>query len=105
VLNTNNVVHRIRARQKGIPVFRQTFDHSVSTSETRRLLDKLKISGVFGIAEGDVVFNLGGNLFRDITWQSKSKDALIMGTMSSLEREQRLSGVNRLVSLPGYRGH
>jgi hypothetical protein len=66
-LNTNNIMHRIRARQIGIPAFRQTFNHGVSTSEARRLLDKLKISGIFGITEGDVVLDLGGYLFRDIT--------------------------------------
>ncbi len=66
MLNTNNIVHRIRAGQIGIPAFRQTFYHGVSTSETRRLLDKLKVSGMIGITEGDVVLNLGGNLFRDI---------------------------------------
>jgi hypothetical protein len=60
-------MHRIRARQISVPVLRQTFNHGVSTSETRRLLDKLKISGMFGITEGDVVLNLGGNLFRDVT--------------------------------------
>ena len=62
MLNTNNIMHRVRARQIGIPAFRQTFNHGVSTSETRRLLDKLKISGIFGITEGDVVLNLGGQL-------------------------------------------
>jgi hypothetical protein len=67
MLNTNNIMHRIRARQISIPVFRQTFNHGVSTSETHCFLDKLKISGMFGITEGDVVLNLGGNLFRDIT--------------------------------------
>lgn len=67
MLNTNDIMHRIRARQIGIPAFRQTFNHGVSTSETRRLLDKLKIRGMFGITEGDIVPNLGGNLFRDIT--------------------------------------
>ena len=67
MLNTNNIMHRIRARKIGVPAFRQTFNHSVSTSETRRLLDKLKISSIFRITEGDVVLNLGGNLFRDIT--------------------------------------
>ncbi len=67
MLNTNNVMHRIRTGKIGIPAFRQTFDHGVSTSETRRLLDKLTISGMFGITERNVILDLGGNLFGDIT--------------------------------------
>jgi hypothetical protein len=58
VLNTNNIMHGIGARQIGIPTFRQTFNHGVSASETRRL-DNLNISGMFGTTEGNVVLNLG----------------------------------------------
>lgn len=90
-------MHRIRARQIGIPAFRQTLNHGVSTSETSRLLDKLKIGGMFGITEGNVVLNLGGNSFRNINEKSRSKGALIEGTVCSLEREQQLNGVNPLV--------
>ena len=105
MLNTNNIMHGIRARQIGIPAFRQTLDYGVSTSETSRLLDKLEIGGMFGITEGDVVLNLGGNSFRDINEQSRSNGALIEGTMCSPERERRSNGVNPLVSLHGYRDH
>jgi hypothetical protein len=60
-------MRRIRAGQIGIPAFRQTFDHGVCTSVTRRLVDKLKVSGMFGITERNVVLNLSGSLFGDIT--------------------------------------
>lgn len=70
MLNTNDIMHRIRAGQIGFPAFWQTFNHGVGTSETCRLVDKLKVSGVFGITEGDVVLDLGDNLFRNITYQS-----------------------------------
>jgi hypothetical protein len=66
MLNTNNVMHRIRAGKIGIPAFRQTFNHGVRTSETCRLVNKLKVSGMFRITERDVVLNLGGSLFKDI---------------------------------------
>lgn len=59
-------MRRIRAGQIGIPAFRQTFYHGVRTSVTRRFVDELKVSGMFGITESNVILNLGCSLLRDI---------------------------------------
>jgi hypothetical protein len=57
---------RIRPGNISIQLVRQTLDHSVCTSEARRLVDELDVSGMFGITEGDVVLNLVGNLFKRV---------------------------------------
>jgi hypothetical protein len=58
VLDANHIMNRVRAREICFPVIRQSFDHGVRPPETRSLMDKLMVSGMFGVTECNVVFNL-----------------------------------------------
>jgi hypothetical protein len=58
VLDANHVMDRVRAGEICPPTIRQTFDHGVCAPETRCLINKLMVSGMFGVTECDVVFNL-----------------------------------------------
>src|SRR5579863_9383639 len=64
VLNANHVMDRIRAGEICLPTIRQSFDHGVCAPETRSLIDKFMVSGIFGVTECDVVFDLGRDSFR-----------------------------------------
>ena len=53
----------VRTGEIGVPAVGQSFDHAVGTPETCSLGDKLFVSGMLGITEGDVVFDLSGDFF------------------------------------------
>ena len=53
----------VRTGEISVPAVRQSFDHAVGTPETCSLRDKLFVSGMLGVTEGDVVFDLSGDFF------------------------------------------
>lgn len=62
-LDANHVMDGVRTGEIGVPAVGQSFDHAVGTPETCSLGDKLFVSGMLGITEGDVVFDLSGDFF------------------------------------------